>query len=530
MLYLVFGLVLLILGMAGQLLAFSTLLASLVVTFSCLALAYWTRRSRAILLIDVWLFAYLYIYLSEFLLSREDVLFSFGTRIVEMSEGFIVAALGATLIGYWLMIQILQPRKGLPSSPATKGGFGKPQSSVFYRRHRKRRRAHPVVHAASSARTYNGGPNQTHESVASNPAPSKGIAETPPQPSTDVREPMSAGIELFAIVLILTVAFYIFVAVSVQQLLLVARSQRVLEVDVGLLRTFMQAAMVVLPAVSVFLIQRFQVSPWLKLALISTSAIAIFAAVAIGTRFLVGYQLVSVLYLLLRHPSLLSRQRLFFALMVAVFLVMGSQVQLNTRGSGIGNVETSETLVQAIQPDSLLKSEGILRINAYIHLRQAYSFADRLPENLYILYWWVPRVIWEDKPTMAGHWVIRELTYERVSEAHSASGGFAMAALLDFGPRGGVVFSVLYGLLIGAFEVYAWRRRNLRHPVAILIGSMYFAVFFMMRSLHTSLIFLTVASLVSVVPLSILMRPSGSRRTAKLHAPGYQMTGRTHKS
>jgi len=508
--YLVFGSALLILGITGQVWSFPTLMFSLLIALLCIVLGFWSRRRHAVLLlVDVWIFAYLYLYLSEYLLTLDSVLWSFGGEITYLTEGFIVASFGATLVGYGLVLQRHRSNKHAASISTRTRATARFDTSGSNPIARKRISAAQSAHVIDPPIAFRRGSRNATDSDA---LPQEGIAANSKSQLSSTREGLPTEIGLFAIALMLVVIYYVFEVVSLDQLLYVARVQRVSEIDVGSFGTLMQAAVVTLPAVALFLFNRYKTSPLFALPLLVVSAIAILAVLASGTRFLIGFQLGSVLFLLLCLPNPLSRQRLLFVVLIVGLMLIGPLVQLDTRGAGIGNVSTSETLISVLQPERFLSAEGNLRTNALIHLRHAYSFGDRVPENLFIFYWWIPRTFWPEKPTMAGHWVLRELTYESgFSSAHSISGGFAMPALLDFGPIWGAFFSILYGVLIGWFEVYAWRQHDLQRPSAILAGLFYFAVFFMMRSLHTSLIFLMVSSLVSVVPMSLLLHAISSR-------------------
>lgn len=61
----------------------------------------------------------------------------------------------------------------------------------------------------------------------------------------------------------------------------------------------------------------------------------------------------------------------------------------------------------------------------------------------FIFYFWVPRSIWPDKPTMIGHW-LPHMYMTGISEGHSASLGFTGEPYADFG-----YFSLLIYLFMG---------------------------------------------------------------------------------
>src|SRR5262245_4167406 len=88
------------LGLAGGFSGFSTLPVAVVVTLIALAIDVAKRRPRVLRLIDVWRFAFVYLFGSDTLLSLVDVRADFGLRVAGAAEGFIVSAFGATLVGY----------------------------------------------------------------------------------------------------------------------------------------------------------------------------------------------------------------------------------------------------------------------------------------------------------------------------------------------------------------------------------------------------------------------------------------------
>lgn len=470
--YIVFGITLLILGLVGQIYLISTLKISMIIGVICLVLSFINRSPFFLRLIDVWISAYLYFYLGEYILLRDVSLLPFGMAITSITEGFIVASFGASLLGYGLVVNYFMA-KWVPS--LMDQSRGSQQSNMFFL---------PVVFHRQKLLIY------------ANPNLDKEIPLN--------RELIPSGIGLFSMALSIIILLYIFRVVTLQQLFFVGRAYRAAEVDVGVARIFLQAAIVVFPALTVFLLMRYRLLMLLKGWLLIVTIWAVVVTFAWGTRFLIGYQAASVLFLVTRGFRLRVKQS-GILLTMGFLLLLAQEVILSTRNVGIGHIDLQQLLSVVSQPDNYLGAEGILRVNAWIHLSQAYTGNGHAPENLFLLYWWIPRQWWPDKPVAAGYWVIRELSSLRgFGITHSVSGGFGMPALLDFGPIGGTFFSIVYGIGIGAFEAYVQRYRNRLSPEVILAGLMYFGVFLMMRSLFTSLIFMIIASLVIVIPLLIL--------------------------
>lgn len=100
---------------------------------------------------------------------------------------------------------------------------------------------------------------------------------------------------------------------------------------------------------------------------------------------------------------------------------------------------------------------------------------------LFLTYFWVPRSLWPDKPTMLGHWLIREYR-TGFSEGHSSSFGFTGELFADFG-----YFSLLFVFLLGILLNWADKfiAYQLAQPMSypkILVGMILSYVFFFVRS------------------------------------------------
>ncbi len=100
--WLVIGPAFVILGMAGQYYEFSTVLLAVCVTIMGIAIDFRSRRPRVLRLLDIWCFAFAYLFGSDALVTLSDVRDDFGIRLASSAEGVIVAAFGATLVGYAL--------------------------------------------------------------------------------------------------------------------------------------------------------------------------------------------------------------------------------------------------------------------------------------------------------------------------------------------------------------------------------------------------------------------------------------------
>lgn len=98
----------------------------------------------------------------------------------------------------------------------------------------------------------------------------------------------------------------------------------------------------------------------------------------------------------------------------------------------------------------------------------------------FIFYFWVPRSIWEEKPTMLGYWFIRKYR-SGFGDGHSASFGFTGDLFADFG-----YFSLVFMFFIGRFIKAAenFNENALQSKsYKVVIGAMLFPyIFFFIRS------------------------------------------------
>ena len=67
-------------------------------------------------------------------------------------------------------------------------------------------------------------------------------------------------------------------------------------------------------------------------------------------------------------------------------------------------------------------------------------------EMSFILYFWVPRAIWPNKPTQLDYWLIREYSSEEIADSYSSASGFIGEARADFG-WGCLLFALMLGML-----------------------------------------------------------------------------------
>ena len=102
-------------------------------------------------------------------------------------------------------------------------------------------------------------------------------------------------------------------------------------------------------------------------------------------------------------------------------------------------------------------------------------------ETSIILYFWVPRAIWPDKPTQLDHWLIREYN-KRVPDGHSTASGFTGELRADFG-----MFSLFFvfvgGMLLRRGDAYVEQVFLSSDNINKILAACFFPyVFFVVRS------------------------------------------------
>jgi len=104
----------------------------------------------------------------------------------------------------------------------------------------------------------------------------------------------------------------------------------------------------------------------------------------------------------------------------------------------------------------------------------------------FLLYFWIPRAFWEDKPTMLGYWLVRKYR-GGFSEAHSVSFGFTGELYSDFG-YASLIFLFMLGRVLRKAENFRRAAFQEKGYSVILAAMLYPYVFFFVRSPITATI------------------------------------------
>lgn len=453
--YEIVGAALVALGASGALFGVHVLALAVPAVVLAIVIAVARRVPFRLLLIDVWAAAFAYLYASDLALTGEGVYATFAPDVTVPAEAFLVASFGASLLG----------------------------AAWLDRRARRRPRAATAAWPAHGAR----------------------------------RRPAFALRALLLGLSALVVAFVVW-GIGPAQLFATARVERSFEDTAS--RPLLIAALVVQPILAAYVTRRYRergLVVWLAWLVVPLAALALYAS---GTRFYLGFMLCGVLHYVLRPLEPMSRRRRVAIVAAALAFLALQGTMRASRTTGLVDLDARELAGALANPETFLSSEGLLRVNAWVHEKRAWTDPRRPLENAFILYWWVPRSWWPEKPAMEGRRLIEDVMDEGwFSAHHSVAGGFAMPALLDFGPWLGVLAAALYGVGLGALQRFAWRHRSLLDPASLLVSLAAFGVFFTARGLHVSLIFVSLCLLWMLPVLWIERRTPAS---AAIRAPQRQ--------
>lgn len=301
----------------------------------------------------------------------------------------------------------------------------------------------------------------------------------------------------------LLVIIQIFFVLTPEQLIFAARHQRTTAIDIGTLTPYLNSFLISLPLISGYLMSKFRLTFMWNVLFVTMTAICIITTYFIGTRFYLGYVLFGLLFFYLKGLNNIKKKHMAALLIFALILLFSQALMSVTRLQGQGIIK--EIAVNDIS-SRILSIEGILKINSLILLTKPYRDTYKPNEHLFLLVWWIPRTIWPEKPTMGEYWFIRKYTSEKdFGKGHSVSGSFIMPAILDFGPIGAIIFSLFYGMGIAFLERFSERFRTQLTMPSTIVSLLFFGVAFMVRSLQTSLIFMSIVT-IPIVPLIIIER------------------------
>lgn len=195
----------------------------------------------------------------------------------------------------------------------------------------------------------------------------------------------------------------------------------------------------------------------------------------------------------------------FLLLLVTSSFLMGQFRSGGLAGFQSGAKETVTETRLSKRIASEMSPEGVVDMTA-LSMKYFESNPHTYGKSIaFLTYFWVPRAVWPDKPTMIGHWLIRKYR-SGFSEGHSASFGFTGELFADFG-----YFSLFFVFLLGMLLKWAdlFRAYQLAQPMSyskVLVGMIFSYVFFFVRSPVTSTMTFLVILLVQYLIKKLLFK------------------------
>lgn len=213
-------------------------------------------------------------------------------------------------------------------------------------------------------------------------------------------------------------------------------------------------------------------------------------------QFLIGIRfplLFGILGALVVYSDSVKVQRKQFVQLFACLLVLvfAFQAMKTFRRHGFSNVSVA-TIAESFRPTEFTKVDYVVLTMSKIV--DYFEVGDHLHgrSNAALVFFWIPRYFWPNKPTLLDHWFIREYGDRGISESHSSSSTFASNAFVDFGFWGGISFWGLMGWPFAKLQTWCDKVRARRGDgLIILVAVIFPASFFGVRSFDSALILMS---------------------------------------
>lgn len=214
----------------------------------------------------------------------------------------------------------------------------------------------------------------------------------------------------------------------------------------------------------------------------------------IGTRFPLLFSVLGFFIVVLsKYPvQKVTFKKVIILVLAMSLLLFGSEAMKSFRSEGFGNtkevviINTQESIIPHETILNFGSPEGVLDMTSLMFKHFKYNPHLYGQSSSFLLYFYVPRSLWENKPTMLGYWFIRKYR-SGFSSGHSASFGFTGDLYADFG-----LFSLIPVFFIGRIlkfgEVFKTEALQSRSYQTVLGAMIFPYTFFFVRSPITSTI------------------------------------------
>lgn len=209
-----------------------------------------------------------------------------------------------------------------------------------------------------------------------------------------------------------------------------------------------------------------------------------------GTRFPLLFSLLGF-YLVHTLGVKIKMKNIGFGIILSLSMFYLSTQMINFRTFGIKKKKYTSVLVNEEQDfKEKYKGEGIIKANAMLvqyFKKNSYMYGM---SSSTLLVFWIPRALWEGKPTFLAYWLIRAYDFSNVSGGHSISFSFSGDSYADFGFYGGIFFCLIFGVFLASLEMFSLNtiEGNSNRFNIILVSILFPFVFFAVRSFNTAVI------------------------------------------
>ena len=228
---------------------------------------------------------------------------------------------------------------------------------------------------------------------------------------------------------------------------------------------------------------------WISLFFVIPLAIIQFM---ISTRFRVLYMLLPYFIIMNILPYKIDKLRKLLALfLLLVVFSIGSTYLKNYRYTAIRE-DLDFSVLYAHSTDPFVSAANKMSPEGVVHmtvLANDYFKGHTLSygrEILYFSYFWIPRKLWEDKPTPLDYWLIRE--YETIGESVTTASGFTGEIRADFGYYC-LIIVFLWGIVLKYLDMFVIVKNRKDKSYDKVMTALFFPwIFFFVRSPNTATI------------------------------------------
>jgi len=237
----------------------------------------------------------------------------------------------------------------------------------------------------------------------------------------------------------------------------------------------------ILPAL-MFIILTKKTSNFKALLLASFFSLIIwFVFISIGTRHNIVYSFL----ILVGSYSLLNVNKIKFKVSYILLIVVGfilSNTIVEARRHGLINYITGNKIEKYLRTEKNKAPTTDKTVKYMSYVVDYYENNDyRLGQSTSaLLFFWVPRKFWNEKPPQFGFWFIREYLggQKGFGDKFSAPASYLGVPYSDFGILGIFIVSILIGYILFKVDIYFTKNKTIQSHKTIIIVSFCLASFF----------------------------------------------------